>query len=242
MHEHETDLAQAVSPHVSVSREVEAVGPSMLQAAAEGRTDALSAGAVANLQRLAGNSSVSSMLNEETETSSPVHEVIDSGGGTPIEGSTRSMMEARLGHDFSDVRVHTGAKADESARSVNAHAYTVGSDVVFKTGQYAPETQAGMRTLAHELTHVVQQRSGPVDGTEAPGGIKLSDPNDRFEQAAEHSADRVMSGPATSTETAATGSASVQREAQPGEEEEEVQALAIQREAGGADEDLEDGA
>lgn len=244
MHEHETDLAQAASPHLSVSREVEAVDPTLLQAAAEGRTDTLSAGAVANLQRLAGNSSVSSMLYEETETHSPVHEVVGAGGGAPLDSKTRGVMEERLGHDFGDVRVHTGAKADESARSVNAHAYTVGSDVVFTNGQYAPETPAGMRTLAHELTHVVQQRSGPVEGTEAGGGIKVSDPSDRFERAAEQTADRVMGESATSVSSSSSGqsAASVQREALPGEEEkkdEELQTLAIQR-AAGTDEELED--
>ena len=90
-----------------------------------------------------------------------------------------------MGHDFGDVRVHTDATASDSARSVNAQAYTVGSDIVFQSGTYAPDTDGGRHVLAHELTHVVQQRSGPVDGTPAPGGIKISHPSDSFEQAAE---------------------------------------------------------
>src|SRR5205823_2420540 len=102
-------------------------------------------------------------------------------------------MESRLGHDFSDVRVHTDSKAADSASAVNAQAYTVGNDVVFQGGKYAPDTNEGKHMLAHELTHVVQQRSGPVSGTPAPGGISVSDPSDSFEQAAEHSATRVMS-------------------------------------------------
>ncbi len=69
-------------------------------------------------------------------------------------------MEASLGHDFSDVRIHTDGRASESAKAVQASAYTVGNDVVFGSGAYAPEPDAGKRTLAHELTHVVQQRSG----------------------------------------------------------------------------------
>jgi len=73
-------------------------------------------------------------------------------------------MEPRFGHDFSQVRVHTNAKVAESARAVNALAYTVGRDVVFGVGQYAPTTSAGQRLLAHELTHVVQQQGFSTQG------------------------------------------------------------------------------
>jgi hypothetical protein len=102
-------------------------------------------------------------------------------------------MEKRFGHDFSAVRVHNDAAATESARSIKAHAYTLGDDIVFQGDAYRPHTQAGMRMLAHELAHVVQQRSGPVTGEPAPGGIKVSAPADAFEQAAERTASRVMS-------------------------------------------------
>jgi hypothetical protein len=79
-------------------------------------------------------------------------------------------MEPRFGQDFSEVRVHTDAKAEESARAVNALAYTVGRDVVFGAGQYAPGTSAGQQLLAHELTHVVQQAPGATNtsSTTAP--------------------------------------------------------------------------
>jgi len=66
-------------------------------------------------------------------------------------------MGARFGHDFSKVRVHIDAQAAESATAVNARAYTVGRDMVFSAGQYAPNTSAGRKLLAHELAHVVQQ-------------------------------------------------------------------------------------
>jgi outer membrane protein OmpA-like peptidoglycan-associated protein len=66
-------------------------------------------------------------------------------------------MEPRFGHDFSNVRIHTGSQAAESARAVNALAYTVGHNVIFGSGQYAPATQAGRQLLAHELAHTVQQ-------------------------------------------------------------------------------------
>jgi hypothetical protein len=72
------------------------------------------------------------------------------------------MMEPRFGHDFSHVRVHTDARAAESAAALNAHAYTVGNHVVFGNGHYLPGTSSGQQLIAHELTHVVQQGSSPV--------------------------------------------------------------------------------
>ena len=76
--------------------------------------------------------------------------------GRPLEPALRRDMEQRFGHDFSQVRVHSGTAAEQSAREVNAHAYTVGHNMVFGAGRLAPETQAGRRLIAHELTHVVQ--------------------------------------------------------------------------------------
>ena len=92
-----------------------------------------------------------------------VHEVLGS-QGQPLDGGTRSFMESRFGHDFSRVRVHTSARAAQSARAVNALAYTVGSSIVFDSREYAPETSKGRGLLAHELTHVVAQ-TGVSTGT-----------------------------------------------------------------------------
>lgn len=78
--------------------------------------------------------------------------------GRPLDARARSRMEASFGHDFGRVRVHTDARAAASARAVQARAYTVGHDVVFGSGEYVPGTARGQRLLAHELTHVVQQR------------------------------------------------------------------------------------
>lgn len=229
MHAHESDLGLPASPHLSVSREMDDADPAMLQAAAVGRADALNPGAILNLQRLAGNSSVSSMLGDEVEEPSPVRDVVASSGGSPIESSTRGFMESRLGHDFGDVRIHTGTQADNSARSINAQAYTVGSDVVFRSGAYEPDTPAGQRVLAHELTHVVQQKSGPVAGEPAAGGIRLSDPADPFEQAATQSAEAVMApSPVAAAEA---GAASVQR-AEPEEKEDETAQMLVAQRAG----------
>lgn len=79
------------------------------------------------------------------------------GPGQPLDSATRAFFEPRFGHDFSRVRVHVDATAGQSVRDVNAHAYTVGHDMVFGAGRFVPGTQAGRRLIAHELTHVVQQ-------------------------------------------------------------------------------------
>ena len=96
-----------------------------------------------------------------------VHDVLNS-PGQPLDAKTQAFFESRFGHDFSHVRVHDDARASESARAVNALAYTVGSDIVFGTGQYMPKATEGNRLLAHELTHVVQQSSGTPRIQRAP--------------------------------------------------------------------------
>ncbi len=223
MHEHQyEERGESLRP--KASRIEEESGALAGPAAAAGRTDALGADDILGLQRSVGNAGVTSLLEEER---SPVHDVISS-GGRPLEPDVRTDMEARMGHDFSDVRVHDDSSAASSAQAVNAHAYTVGSNIVFQRDQYDPSSTAGKTTLAHELTHVVQQRSGPVDGTTAPGGIKVSDPSDRFEREASANADQVMSSP-TPVQTLSSTAPAVQREA---EEEEEVQGLFVQRRGG----------
>jgi Domain of unknown function (DUF4157) len=82
--------------------------------------------------------------------------------GLPLEPELRQDMEQRFGYDFSQVRVHTNAVAEHSARDVNAHAYTVGHDIVFGANRFSPGTYAGRRLIAHELTHIVQQSTGPT--------------------------------------------------------------------------------
>ncbi len=106
--------------------------------------------------------------------------------GQPLDPATRAFMEPRFRHDFSRVRVHTDEQAAESARSVNALAYTVGRDVVFEGGQYAPRTEQGKRLLAHELAHVVQQSRG--------GQTPQVDPNTAHERHAALVAGAVMRG------------------------------------------------
>ena len=96
------------------------------------------------------------------------------GGGQPLPESTRAFFEPRFGRDFSQVRVHSDAEAAESAREVNAKAYTVGTDIMFGAGQYAPENSTGQKLMAHELTHVVQQQPGSI-GMEVVRRLSNSD-------------------------------------------------------------------
>jgi hypothetical protein len=90
-----------------------------------------------------------------------VAEVLNS-PGQPLDSATSTFMESRFGHDFSQVRVHTDSYAARSAKAIDARAYTVGRNIVFGAGQFQPATQMGRQLLAHELTHVVQQRTSPV--------------------------------------------------------------------------------
>lgn len=88
-----------------------------------------------------------------------VHDVLRS-PGQPLDEQARAFFEPRFGHDFSKVRIHTGSKAAESARAVNALAYTVGQDIVFQENRYTAESIEGKRLLAHELVHILQQNGG----------------------------------------------------------------------------------
>lgn len=131
------------------------------------------------------------------------------GGGQQLASGARRFFEARMGADFSDVRVHTSADAQQAAKALNARAFTTGRDVVFGPGEYAPGTHRGAELLAHELTHVIQQRgyrgapadaapiqrwqigAGPVpagtDWETVPDGTPAGQPNHRRRLAAARS-------------------------------------------------------
>ena len=99
----------------------------------------------------------------EVEHAAPVAHQTPRSSGQPLDPSARAFFEPRFGHDFSGVRVHADSAAARSARSLRARAFTLGQNVVFATGEYDPRSDSGRRLLAHELTHVVQQRSaGPA--------------------------------------------------------------------------------
>jgi outer membrane protein OmpA-like peptidoglycan-associated protein len=124
------------------------------------------------------------------QTTPAIHSQIAAlrGGGQPLPPSVRAFFEPRFGADFSQVRVHTDAAAQQSAQDVNANAYTAGQNIVFGTGRFAPETQEGRRLLAHELTHVVQQSAHSLQGivqrqrrgAAAGCGICMNDPGGRL--------------------------------------------------------------
>ena len=138
-----------------------------------------------------------------------VHEVLGS-SGQPLDPGIRSFMEPRFGHDFSRVRIHADGRSGEAAQAVNAHAFTVGRDVVFASGQYAPITQVGQRLLAHELSHVVQQGSGSISESTA---LHLNPPGDRFEQEADRVANGVIAMQNGTAQTIASGPARLSRQA-----------------------------
>ncbi|MGW0531882.1 eCIS core domain-containing protein [Streptomyces sp. NPDC003032] len=147
-----------------------------------------------SLQATAGNAAVVQLLRQAGHQQdeqpavqrSAVHDVLRT-AGRPLDDATRADMENRLGADFSDVRVHNDTAARASAAEVGARAYTSGSHIVI--GQGGDDEH----TLAHELTHVIQQRQGPVAGTDSGDGLRISDPTDRYEREAEANATRVMS-------------------------------------------------
>lgn len=118
---------------------------------------------------------LSQCLGTGLVTVPPIVDDVLNSPGQPLDSGTRAFMEPRFGHDFSRVRVHPDVKAAESARAVNALAYTVGNDMVFGNGQYKPATASGQRLLGHELAHVVQQEQAS-SRTLVQREIKVVDP------------------------------------------------------------------
>jgi hypothetical protein len=130
--------------------------------------------------------------------------------GQPLDSSTRAFMESRFGHSFSRVRVHDNVSAAESARAVNALAYTVAKDIVFAAGRYAPQTHEGRLLLAHELTHVLQQDAAP-----AGGRLEVDSPESAFERQADQRARAVIAGEGPRAWTVSAAPISVQRSCGP---------------------------
>ncbi|CAH1087684.1 eCIS core domain-containing protein [Candidatus Nitrotoga sp. 1052] len=148
----------------------------------------------------------SGQATEGTDTAPASVEHVLASSGRPLEPVLRQDMEQRFGHDFSGVRVHSGSAAAQSARELNAPAYTAGRDIVFDSGKFAPSTNDGRRLLAHELTHVVQQRGQQVA---AQMKLAVSTPGEAGEREADAAADAVMQG--RSVPSIAHGFTSIQR-------------------------------
>jgi hypothetical protein len=105
------------------------------------------------------------------------------GGGAPLDGMSAARFSEGLGESIADVRIHTDATADSLNDAVSARAFTTGSDIYFAQGEYRPGTSDGDRLLAHELSHVIQQRGAP-----ATGDMTVSEPGDALETEAEATA------------------------------------------------------
>ena len=172
---------------------------------------------IADLQHALGNQRVGRMIQPDRKDESalpkvtggmpPVVQSVLAEEGRPLEEGLRAQMESRYGMDFSQVRIHTDARAAQSAAAVQADAYTAGRDVVFGEGRYAPQNGEGRRLLAHELAHVVQQSRG---GTAPPLDPEASQERDADQAsaavAAGRSAARVQSGTGVGLARQAQGS------------------------------------
>ena len=178
-----------------------------------------------HLQQTIGNKAVQRLVDRSRSASNPAGDLAQrieaaSSDGSALAAAARHRLEASLGADLSGVRVHTDHAADELSSEVSAAAFTTGSHIFFREGAYQPNTLGGLRLIAHEATHTLQQASGPVDGTPRSDGVSISDPADSFEQAADHAADQVVLGQSATVTTSpgtATGQAAtaVQRDDPP---------------------------
>lgn len=110
--------------------------------------------------------------NAQTTSAQTENYVSSVSGGKPLAKEDKTFFESRMGYDFSGVRIHNDTMAQQSAKKINALAYTHGNDIVFAQGQYEPGTTEGKKLLAHELTHVVQQTGSDIAMKEAPGMIQ----------------------------------------------------------------------
>jgi hypothetical protein len=122
--------------------------------------------------------------SERDEASSSSFHTSQTGSSHSLTPATQAFMSLRFGHDFSHVRVHTDRNAADAARTVQARAYTIGSDIVFGEGEYAPATSPGKQLLAHELTHVVQQQAPgatPVLSRDPVDNKKIAEDKERQE-------------------------------------------------------------
>lgn len=142
------------------------------------------------------------------------------GGGQALDGAVQAQMSAGMGHDFSGVQVHTGPESDALNQQLGAKAFTTGQDIFFREGAYDPGSGGGQELIAHELTHVVQQGTGAVQGG---SGMTVNAPGDVYEQEADSIAKQVTSPAASSG-----AEAGVQREAVP-EDELQIQDENLQR-------------
>jgi hypothetical protein len=149
------------------------------------------------LQRRAVNSNAGRM--NESAVPPVVHETL-AASGQSLDAPVRERMESHFGHNFSHVRIHTDARASESARAVSAQAYTVGRDVVFQKDHYQPQTAAGEKLLTHELAHVVQQSSHTHSAVNA-SQLEIGEPDSSAERQADEAAQLASDGGGAASKT-----------------------------------------
>jgi hypothetical protein len=143
------------------------------------------------------------------------------GRGAALDDNMQQKMGAGLGADFSTVRVHTDGEAHALNEELSARAFTTGPDIFFRAGEYNPHSGSGQELIAHELTHVVQQSSGAVQGS---GRMSVNAPGDRFEQQADAVARSIGAAPAPpiQRQAAADEEETIQAQQAEGLEDEEV--------------------
>jgi hypothetical protein len=166
------------------------------------------------IQRVLAQRNSESLIQLDDDTTARINH--ERSGGQALESNIQAKMSEATGQDFSDVKVHTSLESHALNEQLSAKAFTTGSDIFFREGAYDPGSSGGQELLAHEMAHVVQQRAGAVGG--GGGKMTVNAPGDAFEQQADSVA-KAVTGPAAAP--------SVQR--QMPEEEDEVQAKAIQR-------------
>lgn len=174
-----------------------------------------------SLQQQVGNQAVQRLVSQhrnagafEVDDETQVRIQRERGGGQTLDPMTRASMSRSIGYDFSGVRIHTSAEADELSHDLKALAFTIGHDIFFRAGEYAPSSLQGQELLAHELAHVVQQSSGSMGAADR---MTVNAPGDASEQAADAIARSTVSNQTVHDSSQAR--ASVQREAVPEEEE-----------------------
>lgn len=183
----------------------------------------LDATTLTHMQQTMGNAAVQRFLAQRSgsgptelddETAATIHS--QRGSGQALDETIAAKAGGVMGQDFSGVKVHTDSQSDQLNQQLGARAFTTGSDIFFREGEYNPTSSDGQRLISHELTHVVQQ------GAAAPsvqGKLAVNDPNDQYEAEADRVADTVMSKP----DEAVAQRQEEEEEVQMQEEEEEVQ-------------------
>ena len=227
----EKRVAKRPTPVDKTADKEHPVGPATASAGMVALQQAIGNRAV---QRLVAQRSGDSGFELDDETAGRINQA--RGGGQALDENVQQKMSGAMGHDFSQVRVHTSNEADSLNQDLGAKAFTTGQDIFFKDGSYDPGSSSGQELIAHELTHVVQQNTGSVSS--GGSGMVVNPPDDVYEQEADAVAQQATSLDAVS-EQQLSGEA-VQREEMAEEEELQMKAdETVQREEMTEEEELQ---